>query len=71
MTASLPDRSEGWTQGRADGCTTCGTQQTATLSRLGRRCAQHPPVFDPAIAVGLMVDGWPGTAMAYVRTWTA
>ncbi|HET6915526.1 MAG TPA: hypothetical protein VFH56_05495 [Acidimicrobiales bacterium] len=46
----------------------CGSEDTVTLSRLGRRCAQHPPAFDPAVAVALMVSGWPGAAMAYVRS---
>jgi len=70
MTAvdSLPYRSEGWTQGRADGCSVCATQDTTTASRLGRRCAEHPPAFDPSTAVALMVDGWPDTALAYVRS---
>ena len=73
MTHSLSPRPEGWTQGRADGCTAhgCGTQQTATVSRVGRRCDDHAPQFDPSTAVELMVDGWPGTALAYCRGWAA
>jgi hypothetical protein len=71
VTASLQPRAEGWTQGRADGCTArgCGTQQTVTVSRVGRRCESHPDQFDPSHAVALMVDGWAGTALAYCRTW--
>lgn len=69
MTASLPPRPQGWTEGAVGGCTErgCGTQETVTVSRLGGRCAAHPPTFDPATAVGLMVAGWPATAMAYIR----
>jgi len=71
MTASLPARPQGWTSTAANGCTArdCGTQDTVTLSHIGRRCAQHPPAFDPNTAVELMVDGWPHTSLAYVRTW--
>jgi hypothetical protein len=51
------------------GCTFpgCASQQTDSLSHLGRRCTEHPPVFDPARAVELVRDGWPDTAMAYIR----
>ena len=54
------------------GCTYigCTTQDTATVDgHYGRRCAQHPPTFDPNRAVALMAGGWPGTALAYVRGW--
>ena len=73
MTASLPSRPQGWTEGAIGGCTErgCGTQDTVTVSRVGRRCADHAPEFDPSHAVELAVDGWPATAMAYVRTWAA
>jgi hypothetical protein len=55
-----------------DGCTGCGTQATATIDGFhGRRCRACAPDFDPATAVRLMVDGWPGAAVAYVRTWAA
>jgi len=45
----------------------CGSQDTVTLSRLGRRCADHPPLFDPTTAVEMVRDGWTDTAMSYVR----
>lgn len=45
----------------------CGSQETVTLSHLGRRCAAHPPVFDPATAVELVRDGWTDTAFSYCR----
>jgi len=72
MTASLQPRPQGWTEGSVNGCTAkgCGTQQTISLSHVGRRCAAHPPEFDVATAVGLMVDGWPATALAYCRGWS-
>jgi hypothetical protein len=51
------------------GCTVCDTQDTATVDGIhGRRCAAHPPTFDPAHAVNLMVRGLPGAALAYVRS---
>lgn len=54
------------------GCTVCGSADTATVDGInGRRCADHPPTFDPERAVDLAVRGLPGAAMAYVRNdWT-
>ena len=50
------------------GCTTCGTEQTATVDgHNGRRCAQHPPRFDPTRAVHLALHD-PAQAMSYCRT---
>ena len=73
MTAALADGPNRWTYGynpHPGGCTVCGTQDTATVDgHNGRRCAAHAPVFDPARAVGLMVRGLPGAALAYVRCW--
>jgi hypothetical protein len=61
---------EGWTRTATDGCTApgCGTQNTVTLDGVhGRRCAEHPPTFDPAHAVELAVDGRLETALGYCR----
>lgn len=50
------------------GCTVCRSQDTVTLdSHHGRRCAQHPPRFDPARAVRLAITGQVATALAYCR----
>jgi hypothetical protein len=52
------------------GCTFpgCGVQDTVTCcGRLGRRCADHPPVFDPEHAVALMTVDL-GAAVDYCRT---
>lgn len=72
---SIPDTFQRWTH--KSGCTffttpgaRCGTEDTATLSWLGRRCSEHPPVFEVDHAVALAADGWTDTAMAYVR-WSA
>jgi hypothetical protein len=65
-------RREGWTASAAHGCTEdgCGTQDTTVVDGFhGRRCDDHAPGFDPRRAVGLMVAGFPGAALAYVRTW--
>jgi hypothetical protein len=62
---------DGWTRSAMDGCTAsgCGTQDTVTLDGVhGRRCAQHPPTFDPARAVELAVTGRLDTALGYCRT---
>jgi hypothetical protein len=46
----------------------CGVQDCATFDGInGRRCTTHAPVFDPAKAVELMVNGLPGAAIAYIR----
>lgn len=69
----IPDHHTPWT---TSGCTfvagrqRCGSEDTATLSHLGRRCELHPPEFDPTRAVELVRDGWTDTAMSYVR-WSA
>jgi len=67
----IPDSFQAWT---VSGCTFpvatgkwCGTEDTVTLSHLGRRCEVHPPLFDPTTAVEMVRDGWTDTAMAYVR----
>jgi len=53
----------------AGGCTVCRTQDTATLDGVhGRRCAEHPPTFDPYRAVQLAITGRLGTALGYCRT---
>lgn len=50
------------------GCTVCGTESTVTIDGLnGRRCADHPPVFNPVTAVDMAVKDGPATALAYVR----
>jgi hypothetical protein len=69
VTNPIPDSFTAWSQ---SGCTQpgCGTEDTETLSVAGRRCAAHPPTFDPKRAVELAVDGWADTAMAYCR-WSA
>jgi hypothetical protein len=52
-----------------EGCSICHTQDTATVDGFhGRRCANHPPTFDPDRAVRLHLAGHPGAALAYVRT---
>lgn len=57
---------QAWSQA---GCTACGTERTLTVDGLnGRRCADHPPVFNPVVAVDIAVKGWPATALAYVRS---
>lgn len=46
----------------------CDSTDIATLDGInGRRCADHPPTFDPDTAVELMRRGLPGAALAYVR----
>ena len=60
----------GWTRSATDGCTApdCGTQDTVTLDGVhGRRCADHPPIFDAARAVELAVGGLLDTAFGYCR----
>lgn len=62
---------EGWTRTAATGCTApdCGTQDTVTLDGVhGRRCAEHPPTFNPTIAVELAVAGQLADAYGYCRT---
>lgn len=50
------------------GCEVCGTADTATVDGVhGRRCAEHPPVFDPAHAVRLAVGGQLTDALRYCR----
>ena len=44
----------------------CGTQDTETLSNKGRRCADHPPGFDPDRAVQLMTSGKREQALDYI-----
>jgi hypothetical protein len=70
----IPERFQPWTK---SGCTfisdpgeRCGTEDTDTLSWLGRRCAAHPPIFEPEHAVQLAADGWVDTALSYCR-WSA
>lgn len=56
-----------WSRG---GCThpDCAREDTTTVDgHNGRRCAEHPPTFDPDRAVVLMVAAGPDTALAYVR----
>jgi hypothetical protein len=71
MTVPLPPlRAEGWTATAANGCTArgCGTQVTASLDgHLGRRCANHPPRFDPRRAFDIALRD-PHAALAYIRT---
>lgn len=51
------------------GCTVCGTEDTATVDGVsGRRCATHPPAFQPDRAVELAVTGDLPSALAYCRT---
>ena len=52
------------------GCTYpgCATEDTVSLSVVGRRCERHPPQFDPQRAVDLWLDGFPETASAYCRS---
>lgn len=53
------------------GCTEpgCETNATSTVDAVhGRRCAAHPPRFDPARAVRLAVNGLIRDALAYART---
>lgn len=60
----------GWTRAAVAGCTAtdCGTQDTITLDGVhSRRCAQHPPTFDPQRAVELAVSGRLETALGYCR----
>ena len=52
-----------------DGCVTCGTNNTVLMTVAGRHCVVHPPEFDPTEAVHRMTAGWPGAALAYVRTY--
>lgn len=61
------------TDGAREGCTTCGSQQTETVDGInGRRCAEHPSVFDPATAVELARRGDMATALTYCRQeWTS
>lgn len=47
----------------------CDSTDIATVDGItGRRCATHPPTFDPDTAVELMRRGLPGAALAYVRS---
>lgn len=53
-----------------DGCTFpgCGSAETIWLTAYtGRRCAAHPPVFDPDAAVSMACTD-PAAAGAYLRT---
>src|SRR5690348_10110464 len=53
------------------GCTSCGSPETVTVDGInGKRCADHPPTFDPSTAVELMRRGLPGAAGAYIRSAT-
>lgn len=55
----------------AEHCTApgCTTTDTATVDgRWGRRCAEHPPTFDPTYAVHLAVRLGPEAAFTYCRT---
>lgn len=53
----------------AGGCTVCGSQDTTTVDGVcGRRCADHPPTFDPEHAVKLAARVSTEAAVAYVRT---
>ena len=61
----------GWPPTAPAGCTApgCGTQNTTTVDGVhGRRCAEHPPTFDPARAVHLAMSGRLDTALGYCRT---
>ena len=48
----------------------CGEPGVLMDGIAGRRCAEHPSVFDPVRAVALMVAGQTETALRYVR-WSA
>ena len=53
----------------AVGCSNCGSPETVTCDGFhGRRCANCPPAFDPDVAVELHVAGFPGAALAYLRS---
>jgi hypothetical protein len=47
----------------------CTSQDTVTVDGVnGRRCAAHPPQFEPEHAVRLAVIGWREAAYSYCRT---
>lgn len=52
-------------------CSVCSAPAEWVSLYTGRRCHEHAPSFDPAIAVRLLMAGWPGMAAAYVRLWDA
>lgn len=64
----IPIQPPGNVEFHRDGYTACGNPVTATVDGVcGRRCADHPPRFQAERAVEMLVRGWPGAAMAYVR----
>lgn len=51
-----------------EGCTTCGSTDTATVDGVsGRRCGQHPPGYSRAHALGLVDRGDVRGATAHLR----
>lgn len=68
MTTQIPTPSHnGWAV--AHKCAICGVEPVTYDLYGGKRCAEHPPSYDPQVAVRLAAGGFSDTAGAYTRNW--